>query len=195
MPGDGAIADELLRALAALQLSQGRWLADLTEACAGESAFTTCFRRWQEELTMVKLQLHRAEGRLLHYLPATLSEPMREPHPRGADGRALARAWRERLEAWFTHIHLPSTYRRLESIIDLDEEAVTADIITDIADLAECAEMTMPALRELQTSRDLSRLEATAFFRVIAPWKRQGLPALIIVLRWLAETLSEQEDW
>ena len=38
-------------------------------------------------------------------------------------------------------------------------------------------------------------LEETAFFRVVAPWKRTGLPALHEVLRWLSETLYEQEDW
>jgi len=188
-------ADELLRALAALQLSQTRWLTDLNEACAGDPGFTQCFRRWQEELAVVKLQLHRVEGRLLHYLLTSRYDLPRESHARLPDGRAAATALRGRLEGWFTRIHLPSAYRRLESVVDLDQEAVTADIITDLAALAETVEVTTPALLEIQVSRDLSSLEATAFFRVVAPWKRLGLPALLDVTRWLSETLYEQEDW
>ncbi len=191
-----AAADELLRALGALQLSQHRWLADLGEVLAGDPAFNECFRRWQEQLTMVKLQLHRTEGRLLHYLPAALSREPREPRGRGpAIPRALAATWRTRLEAWFTRIHLPTAYRRLEDPLDLDQEAVTADIITDFASLAECAESTLPALDELRTTRDAASLESTAFFRVVAPWKRLGLPALLDCQRWIAATLAEQEDW
>lgn len=192
--GEPHAADELLRALSALHLAQGRWLSDLGEACAGDPAFTAAFRRWQEELTMVKLQLHRVEGRLLHFLmsaqPAT-----REPRPRSVDPREAAATWRLRLEAWFAHIHLPSAYRRIDSALDLDQEAVTADIITDLAALAETVEVTAPALAEIQASRDLAALESTAFFRVVAPWKRTGLPALFDVQRWLTETLQEQEDW
>jgi hypothetical protein len=189
-------ADELLRALAALQLAQARWLAGLGEATAGDPAFAGCFRRWQEELTMVKLQLHRVEGRLLHYLITAVQEaPQRERRTRSVDGRAAAQHWRERLERWFQRIHLPTTYRRLDSVIDLDQEAVTADIITDLASVAEAAEITAPPLVELAASRDTAALEHTAFFRVVAPWKRIGLPALQDVLRWLGETLDEQEDW
>ncbi len=195
MTGEGATADELLRALAALKHSQSRWLADLDEACAGDPAFTACFRRWQEDLAMVKLQLHRVEGRLLHYLPAAREREPREAHPGEVDGRAAAEAWRLRLESWFTLIHLPSSYRRLDSCLELDQDAVTSDIISDLAALGECAEITMPALAIIQSTRDLDRLEATAFFRVVAPWKRLGLPALHEVLRWLSETLLEQEDW
>jgi hypothetical protein len=195
MNGEGPSADELLRALAALKLSQGRWLADLGEACAGDPAFTACFRLWQEDLTMVKLQLHRVEGRLLHYLPAAKEREPREPHAGEVDGRAAAAAWRSRLEGWFSRIHLPSSYRRLDSALELDQDAVTSDIITDLAALGECAEVTMPALAWVQSTRDLDRLESTAFFRVVAPWKRLGLPALHEVLRWLSETLLEQEDW
>ncbi len=190
-----AAADELLRALGALQLSQSRWLADLGEACGGDPAFADAFRRWQEELTMVKLQLHRAEGRLLHYLPAAILREPREPRGRPGDARSLSAAWRARLEAWFARIHLPTTYRRLEDPLDLDQEAVTADIITDFASLAECAESTLPALDELRTSRDAESLESTAFFRIVAPWKRLGLPALLDCQCWLAATLAEQEDW
>jgi hypothetical protein len=188
-------ADELLRALAALQLSQSRWLHDLNEVLAGDPGFSQGFRRWQEELTVVKLQLHRVEGRLLHYLMTSRDDLPRESRIRPIDGRAAAAAWRTRLEAWFTRIHLPSAYRRLDSVLDIGQEAVTADIITDFAALAEVVETTSPALLEIQASRDLGSLEATAFFRVIAPWKRLGLPALVEVTRWLSETLYEQEDW
>ena len=194
--GEGQAADELLRALAALQLSQARWLADLGEACGGDPAFAACFRRWQEELTMVKLQLHRVEGRLLNFLLVAQDVDRREARGRGAvDGRAAAAAWRARIEPWFGVIHLPSAYRRLDSSLDLDQEAVTGDIITDLATLAEAVEVTSPALVPLAAARDPATLEETAFFRVGAPWKRVGLPALHDVLRWLTETLDEQEDW
>jgi hypothetical protein len=192
---EGPAADELLRALAALQLSQARWLADMGEACGGDPAFAEAFRRWQEELTMVKLQLHRVEGRLLNFLLVAQDDGRRETRIRPADGRAAAAAWRARLEAWFTRIHLPTAYRRLDSTLDLDQEAVTGDIITDLSALAETVEVTAPALAELAATRDLSSLEETAFFRVVAPWKRTGLPALLDVLRWLSETLYEAEDW
>jgi hypothetical protein len=192
---EGPAADELLRALAALQLSQSRWLSGVGEACAGDPAFAAVFRRWQEELTMVKLQLHRVEGRLLNFLLVAQDHPDREARGQRIDGRAAAAAWRERLEGWFARIHLPTAYRRLDSALDLDEEAVTGDIITDLAALAETVEVTSPALSELAATRDLQALEVTAFFRVVAPWKRTGLPAVHDVMRWLSETLYEQEDW
>src|SRR3954468_9904838 len=176
---EGPAADELLRALAALQLSQSRWLEDVGIACLGDSAFADAFRRWQEELTMVKLQLHRVEGRLLNFLLVAHDAGRRETRIRPVDGRAAAAEWRVRLEAWFAHIHLPTAYRRLDSALDLDQEAVTGDIITDMAALAEAVEVTAPALAELAATRDLSALEETAFFRVVAPWKRTGLPALL----------------
>ncbi len=190
------LADELLRALSALRLSQSRWLGDLGEACAGDPAFAACFRRWQEELTMVKLQLHRVENRLLHFVLASEGErERRESRVRIADGRAAAAAWRQRLEEWFGRIHLGTAYRRLESLVDLDQEAVTADIITDLSALAEVVEITEPALAEIAHSRDPAALEEIAFYRVVGPWKRLGLPALHDTLRWLSETLGEQEDW
>jgi hypothetical protein len=192
---EGPAADELLRALAALQLSQRRWLEDCRDACAGDPAFASVFRRWQEELTMVKLQLHRVEGRLLNFLLVAQDLAHREPRGRAVDGRAAAAEWRERLEGWFARIHLPTAYRRLDSALDLDEEAVTGDIITDLAGVAETIEVTSPALVELAATRDLQALEETSFFRVVAPWKRTGLPALHDVLRWLSETLYEAEDW
>ncbi|MBA2481603.1 MAG: hypothetical protein H0V44_13135 [Planctomycetes bacterium] len=190
------LADELLRALAALYLSQSRWLADIGDAChSGDAAFAACFRRWQEELTMVKLQLHRAENRLLHFVMAPQeSRERREARALEVDGREIARLWRLRLEDWFTRIHLSTSYRRLESAVDLDQEATTGDIITDLVALAEVMEITAPHLVELARERDASLLEETAFYRVIGPWRRLGVPALHEVLRWLSETLGEQED-
>jgi hypothetical protein len=191
------LADELLRALAALQLSQSRWLADLGEACqSGDPAFAACFRRWQEELTMVKLQLHRAENRLLHFVMAPQEgRERREARALEVDGRMVAQAWRHRLEEWFTRIHLSTSYRRLESVVDLDQEATIGDIITDLVALAEVSEITAAPLAELARERDPAMLEETAFYRVLGPWRRIGVPALHEVARWLSETLGEQEDW
>jgi hypothetical protein len=194
--GSGQLADELLRALSALHLSQSRWLADVDQACHGDPAFAGCFRRWQEELTMVKLQLHRAESRLLHFVMAADPERARRNlKALAVDGRAVAAAWRGRLSSWFSHMHLETSYRRLDSVVDLDQEAANGDIITDLAALAEVVEITTPALSRIAIERDPTTLEELAFFRVISPWRRLGVPALLDVLRWLSETLGEQEDW
>jgi hypothetical protein len=189
------LADDLLRALAALQLAQTRWLTDLDQACHGDHAFTASFRRWEEELTVVKLNLHRGENRLQHFLLA----PREDAEPRHnrqsvVDGRAIARQWRRQLEDWFARNHLASAYRRLGSVLDLDEEASTGDIITDLATLAEVVAITTPALQEIAATRDVALLEDRAYFGVIIPWNTLGRPALHDVLRWLSDTLAEEAD-
>ncbi|MBA3710430.1 MAG: hypothetical protein H0W83_16620, partial [Planctomycetes bacterium] len=185
------LADELLRALAALHLSQSRWLADLGEACQGDPAFAASFRRGQEELTMVKLQLHRAENRLLHYLLVPHHQrPWRECGLPAGDHRALAAQWTQRLAGWFGDLRLDGSYRRLTSVLALDEEAATADIVTDLAAVAGTAESTMPALARLGRGVDPAALEDLAFYHVLSPWKQHGGSALIDCLRWLNDMLG-----
>lgn len=193
-----ADADDLLRALTALRTAQERWLADCAQALPSDHAFAAIFRRWQEQLTMVKLQVHRADHRLLHYVAAGRGDPEHDPDESSAtrvDGRAVACAWRERFEGYFLRVHLNTAYRRLDGVLDLDQEAVTADIVTDLSTLAEVATLTAPPLHRLMHERDAVALEDAAFYQVVSPWKRTGLPALTAVLRWLDETLGEMDDW
>lgn len=188
--------DDVLRCLAALQRSQATWLADLSATCPHDPAFTDAFRRWQEQLTQVKLHLHRSEGRLLHFVLSPQAAALHRD-VRGAEdpGRTIARAWRHRLQDWFSTIHLDPTYARLESVRDLSSEPVNADIITDFTILAELAEQTAPVLERIALDRDLGSAQDLAFFGVLAPWRVRGLPALHDCLRWLAETLSDEGDW
>ncbi len=189
--------DDLLRCLAALQRAQATWLADVAAVCASNDiAFTGVFRRWQEQLTSTKLHLHRSESRLLHFV---LTPQIRDEHKSlripTDDDYLVAKAWQRRLETWFHEIHLSSTYRRLESLRDLDNEPVNADIITDFVVLAELAEQTAPILTRMAQERDLRITQDLAFYGVLAPWRVRGLPALFSVLGWLGETLGDEDDW
>ena len=189
--------DDLLRCLGALQRAQATWLADMSATCSTkEVAFTETFRRWQEQLSSTKLQIHRSESRLLHFV---LTPQAREQHrqvtiPADDDYRP-AKAWVSRLEPWFYHIHLNTTYRRLANLRDLDDEPINADIITDLALLAELAEQTAPLLDRMAHERDLATIQDLAFYHVLAPWRVRGLPALHAVLGWLHETLTDEDDW
>jgi len=190
--------DDLLRCLGALQRAQAAWLADLAATCSDKDiAFTEAFRRWQEQLTSTKLQVHRSESRLLHFV---LTPQAREQHrliraPVGDDGHHAAKPWVRRLEPWFHDIHLSTTYRRLASLRDLDDEPVNADIITDFVLLAELAEQTAPILDRIANERDLATIQDLAFYHVLAPWRVRGLPAVHTVLGWLGETLTDEDDW
>lgn len=197
MPDDEQVESRLAHAMAMLRHAEEAWLDDLVQTCRGEPAFTDALRRWEERLTLLKLQLHRMEQRLLHYLlaPGGGTPDHDLPPAPAVDRRVVARAWRERLEAWFTAHRIDSAYRRLDSVLDHDQEAVTADIITDLVTVAEIAEVTLAALADLDARRDYAHLEDLAFFRVVSPWRAQGMGALLDVLRWLSETLREQDDW
>lgn len=183
---------DLLRSLGALQRVQALWLADLGQA-ANDPSFVGAFRRWQEELTLVKLCVHRAENRLLHYLIGGGAREWREYHRDDLDPRAGTALWVERLNAWFLSHRVETSYRRLGSTIELAEEAVTADIVTDLAAVAACAESTMPALAHARVVA-AGQLDDLAYYHVVAPWRRHGLPAALDVLRWLAEILREHEE-
>lgn len=187
-------ADELLRALGALRARQARFLADAHAVCqAREPAFAAILHRWEEDLAAIQLQVLRVEGRLRHWLDL----PER-PHDSGAHGPARSRRaghWRPRLGAWLVPLHVDTAYRRIEEPLDPDAEAVTADILTDLALLLEAMESTMPALEDLQADRSPSSLEERSFYGVVAPWRRLGRRPLSEVLRWLAEYLAAEGDW
>lgn len=191
-PGAGV---KLGRALAGLHHAQRDWLADAQQVCAGDPLFIAAFRRWEEQLTVLKLHLHRTEARLLHLVTVAGHADEHALPPSPADRRALGLAWRHRFEGWLAAVHIDPAYRRIDSPFDHDQEAVTADIATDLALVAEIAEATGETLAALDPDADPEGLDELAFYRVIAPWRSQGLTALMDVLRWLSETLREQEDW
>ena len=182
---------DLLRGLGALQRTQALWLADLGQA-EQEPSFIAALRRWQEQLSAIKLHLHRVENRLLHYVVAG-GHAWREFHRDDLDPRAATALWKERLQTFFAQSRLETSYRRLGSVLDLSDEAVTADIVTDLAAIAACAEATMPVLAQARLIES-AQLEDLAFYHVIAPWRRHGLPAMLDVLRWCSEMLREHEE-
>ncbi|MBA3686275.1 MAG: hypothetical protein H0W72_13695 [Planctomycetes bacterium] len=184
---------DLVQALGAIARLQSLWLADLDQVCRGDPAFVAAFRRWEEQLTALKLYIHRAEARLLHYLLAAPTKPWREYGGTGADRDAATERWTARLLPYFATLRLETTYRRIGSVLELDEDPSTADIITDLIALAEVAETTQIALAGLERGGDPAALQDLAFYHVIAPWRRAQAP-LLDVLRWLAEAVREHAD-
>jgi hypothetical protein len=186
-------ADDLLRCLGAFARSVERWVVDLDLACPargpGDPAFAPVFRRWLEHLAEIRLHLHRCEHRLLHL---TLAGPGEEAEPLptgpGIDRRA-------RLEHWLDHLHLPTTYLRVTRVLDLEDEALPADIVTDLAVLAALADRTLPRLARLAHERPFARLQDAAYFGILAPWRHRGLPALDAATRWLGESLDDSDAW
>lgn len=183
----------LRRALGAVSRTQSLWLIELDQACRGEPAFITAFRRWEELLTALRLHLLRVESRLLQHALAGHPPPAQEFAAPPCDREEAARRWSERLGAWFQQLHIDPTYLRLASVLDPDQEPVTADITTDLAALAEIAETTMPALAASQ-DEDQSTLDDLAFFHVLGPWKNRGFAALDDALRWLGEMAREHSQ-
>ena len=194
---DEQVESRLAHAMAMLRHAEESFLDDLVQTCRGDPAFSSAFRRWEERLTLLKLQLHRMEHRLQHYLHVSGSgEPDLDLPPAPVvNRRSVARAWRERLEQWFSAQHIDTAYRRIENALDHDQEAMTADIITDLVTVAEIAEVTLAALADLDARRDYSHLEDYAFYRVLSPWRAQGMTAMLDTMRWLFESVREHEDW
>ena len=140
------------------------------------------------------MYLHRAENRLLHFLAAPRPDrPQREFAAAVPDRRDLGMRWTESFAGWFQLLHIETTYRRLPSVLELSEEALSADIVTDLAAIAETAEITMPPLAGA-AAFDESCIEDLAYFHVISPWKQHGMPALLDALHWLAEFLRENDE-
>jgi hypothetical protein len=186
----------LEQALAGLRLGLESWLDELSVSLHDDAAFITSLRRWEEHLTIIKLYLHRAEARLLHFVSAVPPPPASdESLPKPQSPPSLELIWRQRLEHYFSHHHLPSAYRRIDSVLDHDDEAVTADILTDLAALAALSQRTIDALAAIPEKSAHSQLEERAFYHVIGPWRTHGHAALCDVLRWLSETLREEEEW
>lgn len=195
MPSDAA-GPTLLDALVALDRAQAEWLADLRAVLPGDTACTAALVRWEGHLTELKRCIHRAEQRLLGGLMGAVPLPIAtSPVEDLAAIRDRWRRWRASFEGWFGGLHLVTTYRRLESCLDLDQEAVSADAVTDLATLAELAETAGAALASLPPIPSHAELEDLAFYRIIAPWRIRGMPALLDMQRWVSETLRERDDW
>jgi hypothetical protein len=190
-------ANRLEQALQGLRVALDQWLEDCFQCCHDDPAFTETFRRWEEQLTIIKLYLLRSEARLLHFIAAVPpTENLADSSlPKAQDPLALGYVWRTRFEAYFLRHHLASTYRRIDTVLDHDQEAVTADIITDLTSLCEIAQRTVNAITALPKDLTSDTLEELAFYRIISPWRTHGHTALCDTLRWLSETLREQEEW
>ena len=189
---------DLMRSLDAIQRSQARWLTDLKSICStSDPCFLEAFRRWEENLTLLKLHLHRAEQRLLHFLLVPEERrPWRElPGPkRKHERRSSFAQWNKLVQPYFLSLRINTSYRRLANIIDLEESAVTADVVTDLVALAEICENTGEALDRFKMLNDRSCLEDLAFYHVLSPWKQQGMPALMDCLRWLNAFLRQHDE-
>jgi hypothetical protein len=192
---DDAPAADLCRALAAIGRTQRRWLADLEACCAGEPRFQDAFRRWLEWLTLLRLHLVRAEGRLLHLLVTgpELRGWREFPHPLPSLV-AARRDWEARLPPWLATLHLETGYLRLERCRDLDDEAVPADIATDFCTCAAIATVTGAAIEHLDPRSEPAWLEDMAFHHVICPWRLHGAGALRDVLRWCEEFMIDESE-
>ncbi|MFW5858748.1 MAG: hypothetical protein ACOCYP_01880 [Planctomycetota bacterium] len=186
---------DLIRALDAIARVQARWLADLEQVTAGEPRFLDAFRRWEETLSLLKVHIHRAEQRLLHYLLVPQAQrPYHDFDHEPPDRRARFAHWTRRTTGYFDALHIDTAYRRLSTITDPFEEAATADICTDLVALAVLAETTGSALERFANGGDQAHLEDLAFYHVLNPWKREGLPPLLDVLRWLNALSAERDE-
>lgn len=189
-------ADQLLRQMAALEMSQRRWLADLCAACpaGGPSPGDPLpvLRRWQERLSSLSLHLLRSEHRLVQMWGARPSHPSPECRPSGPPQTG---PWRDRIEPWLDLHPIPGTYLRLDSCLDPEGETVVCAIATDLSMLAALAEATRRDLIQIAGERPNAGLEERFFYQVLSPWRRMGRAPLRDVLRWLDEVLDEVGDW
>lgn len=186
---------DLVRSLSAIQRSQRRFLADCAVVCQGDPRFRDAFRRWREWLTLLKLQILRAEGRLLHYL--LVPEELRPWHDFPGGGirhQDAYRRWDQRITPYLEALHIDTRYVRLADVRDPDTEITTALAGTDLVAVASIAEVTQGALDRQALDGDAKWLEDLAFHHVLAPWKVQGLRPLDDCLRWLDAFLGEMDE-
>lgn len=183
----------LIGALGAIRRTQSLLLVDLEQTCRGDQAFLAAFRRWEEHFTAVRLQVLRAEARLYHLVVA--GGPGEERTLPLARRQQVHARWVRAFGDWFAAVRIDTTYQRLDSLLDPRAEVVPADIVTDLAVIAEVAEGSMPALAELDRTLDERTLEDLAFYRVIAPWRSRGLEAMRQAEAWIGEMLCEHDVW
>ena len=186
---------DLVRALQAIARSQTRLLRDIREVCAGDPRFLDAFRRWREWLTLLKLQLIRAEGRLLHFLMVPEDRrPWQEYRPKSKSLQGTYHEWDGIIPPYLRALHIDSRYLRLPDIRELEGEAVVAMASTDLVALTSVMEVTQHAIEQRAFDQHSPWLEDMAFYHVLAPWKVQGLQPLNDVLRWLDSFLSEMDE-
>ncbi len=189
---------DLIRALDAIQRTQARWLEDVARTCSNkEPCFREACRRWAESLSLIQLHLVRAEQRLLHFLLVPEDRrPWRDlpGNPRKHDRRERFAHWNSLILPYVQSLRISTSYRRIANILDLEQEAVTADVITDLVALAEMCENTGEALDRFKNLSDKSCLEDLAFYHVLSPWKQQGMQALLDTQRWLHAYLRQHDE-
>lgn len=194
MPADAHESTDLIRALSAIARSQARLLHDMEVVSTGDPQFLDAFRRWREWLTLLKLQIIRAEGRLLHYLlvPEEL-RPQRDFAGGPSRQRDSYRRWDALIPPYLNALHIDTSYLRLADNRDLDGEVSIALMSTDLVALASLMETTQAALSYRPLEAGAPWLEDMAFYHVLAPWKVQGLRPLNDVLRWFDSFLAEMD--
>lgn len=186
---------DLIRALEAIRRTQGVWLKDLEAVCAGDPRFLDAFRRWQEWLLMIRLHLARAESKLLHFLMVPAERrpwqdlPGQRPTPRQVHGQ-----WEKLVPPYLHALRIDTTYRRLPSLIEGEDEPLRADIATDITELASIADASNQAMDRLLVHENGDTLENLAFYHVLSPWRTRGLAPLRDVLGWIEEFLIERGE-
>jgi hypothetical protein len=198
-----SLLERLTRSASILQHAQEGLLDDMVQSCAGEEALITVLRRWEERLTGIKLHLHRCDSHLVSLVERAARMPGPAPALAVAevDIRLLSRQWRDRLEAFFAQHRTDTTYRRLASPLDLDQEAMNADIVTDLTALVAVMVQTGMALSAFAHARagaaigEPSRIEDLVFNQVLLPWQIRGREALIDCLAWLSAMIAELATW
>ena len=183
----------LRTALEDLAIIQALWLDDVEQTiAAADPCFVAVFRRWEYRLSELKVALHRAEQHVRPLLAAVRAVGPVGPTP-VVDRAACFRRWNRALVAYTHGLRLPTVYRRLADIMALEQEATTADVVTDLVAVAVLAETTGQVLRGGSDDTVVVD-EVTLFHQVLSPWRQEGLPALFDVLRWLHALLAAEDE-
>ena len=186
---------DLVRALQAIGRSQSRLIRDIKEVCAGDPRFLDAFRRWREWLTLLKLQLIRAEGRLLHYLMVPEDRrPWKEYPIRSKSLQSSYHEWDQIIPPYLQALHIDTRYLRIPDLRELEHEAVIALAATDLVAVSSVMEVSQFALEQYSFDQHTPWLEDMAFYHILAPWKVQGLRPLADFLRWMESFLGEMDE-